>query len=64
VNSRFGAIAQRLADIGAELDDVAFDVLAEAAADGATARPAVDKVLTQARRAVEKAAALLASLDE
>jgi hypothetical protein len=33
-------------------------------ADGATTRPASDKVLTQARRAVEKAAGLLRSVEK
>jgi hypothetical protein len=58
----YAAFAARLRDLAAELDDVALDVLNRAVADGATARPAEDKTLTQARRAVEKAAALLESL--
>jgi hypothetical protein len=64
VTDPFGELAARLDEIGAELDDLAYDVLVAARADGATARPPVDKVLTQARRAVEKAARLLASLEE
>jgi len=60
--SRYADLADRLDSIGAELDDVSFDVLQQAVADGATSRPAADRTLTQARRAVEKAAALLREL--
>jgi hypothetical protein len=60
--SGFEVLAARLRDIAGELDDAALDVLTRAVADGATSRPAADKTLTQARRAVEKAAALLESL--
>ena len=52
----------RLRDIADELDDAALDVLNRAVADGETSRPVEDKALTQARRAVEKAATLLESL--
>jgi L-alanine-DL-glutamate epimerase-like enolase superfamily enzyme len=48
--------------IGAELDELSFDLLQQAVADGATQRPAADRTLTQARRAVEKAAGLLRQL--
>jgi hypothetical protein len=41
-----------------DLDQIAFDQLREAAAEG-KGRPADDKRLTQARRAVEKAVHLL-----
>jgi hypothetical protein len=60
--SRYAELAARLRDIAGELDEVALDVLTAAVADGATARPPEDKPLTQARRSVEKAAALLESL--
>ena len=60
--SRYAELAARLHDIAGELDDAALDVLAQAVADGATQRPPEDKTLTQARRAVEKAATLLDSL--
>jgi hypothetical protein len=60
--SRFEVLAARLRDIADELDGVALDVLTEAVADGATERPPEDRTITQARRAVEKAAALLESL--
>ena len=57
--SRYDDLAEQLEAIGAELDELSFDVLQEAVAEGATQRPPVDKTLTQARRAVEKAAQLL-----
>ncbi len=60
--SQVASLAARLHDIAGELDDAALDVLNRAVADGATARPTEDKSLTQARRAVEKAATLLESL--
>jgi hypothetical protein len=60
--SDYSALAARLRDIAAELDDAAFDVLNRAVADGESVRPAEDRALTQARRAVEKAATLLESL--
>ena len=60
---RCGDIAEQLEAISAELDEVSFELLQQAVADGATARPGADKTLTQARRAVEKAAALLRQLD-
>jgi len=56
-------IADRLREIGSELDDASFALLHDAAADGATARPDADRILTQARRAVEKAIALLERVD-
>ena len=49
--------------IAAELDDLSLDLLHEAVAEGATKRPDADRALTQARRAVEKAAHLLGSLE-
>lgn len=57
------SIAERLETIVADLDELAFDRLREAMADGATARPDSDRTITQARRAVEKAIHLLRSLD-
>ena len=61
--TRYGDLAERLEAIGAELDEVSFDLLQQAVADGATQRPASDRTLTQARRSVEKAAHLLRQLD-
>ena len=60
--SRYERIAEQLEQIGADLDEASFDLLQQAAADGATSRPAADKALVQARRAVEKAVALLRGL--
>ena len=60
--STYASVAARLREIAEELDDASLDVLNRAVADGATVRPTEDKALTQARRAVEKAANLLESL--
>ncbi len=61
--TRYEDLAERLEAIGGELDELSFDLLQQAVADGATQRPAADRTLTQARRAVEKAAHLLRQLD-
>ena len=61
--TRYEDLVERLEAIGAELDELSFDLLQEAVADGATQRPAADRTLTQARRAVEKAAGLLRQLE-
>jgi hypothetical protein len=60
----YGALVERLEMIAADLDEIAFDRLREAVADGEVVRPADDKKLMQARRAIEKAAAVLRQLDE
>lgn len=57
-------IAERLEAIVEELDEVAFDRLRQAVGEGATARPAADRELVKARRAVEKAAGVLRGLDQ
>ena len=54
-------IAERLRDIGEQLDDLALSVLRDAAESGSD-RPVADKRLTQARRSVEKAAYVQESL--
>jgi hypothetical protein len=56
--SRHEHLAERVESIVEELDELQFDALREASADG-TGRPPDDKRLTQARRALEKAAHLL-----
>ena len=61
--TRYDDVAERLEAIGAELDELSFDLLQQAVADGRTERPAADRTLTQARRAVEKAAGLLRQVD-
>lgn len=60
--SRYDELADRLESIVADLDELAFDQLREAVADGATSRPTTDKELAKARRATEKAAHILRQL--
>ena len=60
----YGTLVERLESVAADLDELAFDRLREAVADGEVARPADDKKLMQARRAIEKAAVILRQLDE
>ena len=62
--SRYQDLADQLEQVVAELDDLSFDLLQRAVADGATERPAADRTITQARRAVEKAAVLLRRIDD
>ena len=57
--SELQPIADRIEALVEELDEIAFDRLREAVAAGATERPALDKHITQARRALEKASRLL-----
>jgi hypothetical protein len=52
----------RIEAISAEIDDMAFDQLREASADGGVARPVSDRRLMQARRALDKAAEALRSI--
>ncbi|MEL6891047.1 MAG: hypothetical protein AAFP84_05600 [Actinomycetota bacterium] len=61
--SQFDALADRLESVAADIDELSFDLLREAVADGEVERPRSDKRLMQARRAVEKAAHLLRELD-
>ena len=56
-------LAERLQAIVEELDEIAFDRLRVAAADGRRTRPDEDRDLTKARRAVEKAVAVLRGID-
>jgi hypothetical protein len=63
VTGEYDEIVERLESIAADLDELAFDRLREAVADGEIARPADDKQLMQARRAIEKAADVLRRLD-
>ena len=56
-------LVDRLESVAMDLDEIAFDQLREAAAEGEVTRPASDKKLMQARRAIEKAAAILRQLD-
>jgi len=61
--SDYSHLADRLDGIAADIDEMAFDQLREAVADGQIERPKHDKRLMQARRAIEKAAHLLRDLD-
>ncbi len=58
MSDRYEHLAERLDAIVEDLDEIMFDQLREAAAEK-TGRPADDKRLTQARRAIEKASHLL-----
>ena len=64
MTGEFESLIERLETVAADLDEIAFDRLREAVADGEVTRPAADKKLMQARRAIEKAAAVLRQLDE
>jgi hypothetical protein len=64
VTGEYGHLIERLESVAADLDEIAFDRLREAVADGEVSRPVADKKLMQARRAIEKAAAVLRQLDE
>jgi hypothetical protein len=63
MSGNYDHFADRLDAMVADLDEVMFDQLREAAAEK-TGRPADDKRLTQARRAIEKASRLLRGADE
>ncbi len=62
--SSYGSLADRLETILVDLDELAFDQLREAVADGATVRPQSDKELAKVRRSVEKATRLLQALEQ
>ena len=62
--SGYDDLERRLRAVLDDLDDLAFDQLREAVADGATSRPASDRELAKARRSVEKAAGILGRLAE
>lgn len=57
-------LVDRLEAIAADLDEIAFDRLREAVADGEVTRPPGERQLVQARRAIEKAAGVLRRLAE
>ncbi len=63
MTGEYQALVERLEAIAADLDELAFDRLREAMADGEVVRPVDDKKLMQARRAIEKASAVLRQLD-
>ncbi len=59
----YSDLVARIEAIAGELDDMAFDQLREAVAQGDVVRPTSDRRLMQARRALEKAAVVLGALD-
>jgi exonuclease VII small subunit len=63
MNDDLSQIIERLRSISDELADRALDELKEAHRSGATRRPEAEKTLSQARRSVEKAIALLSRAD-
>lgn len=60
MDDRIADIRARLETIGEELTDVSIELLRRAVEAGQTSRPPLDRKLGQARRAVDKAARLLA----
>lgn len=60
----FEALAERLDAIAEEIADTALQELKAAVRRGEQKRPATERTLTQARRAVEKAAHLLRNLED
>jgi hypothetical protein len=55
-------IAAELEQLSSDLSDVAMTLLSEAIREGAQSRPPEEKKITQARRALEKAAQHLRSI--
>jgi hypothetical protein len=64
VAGEFQDIRQRLAAIAEELADLAMERLRESIDAGGTELPVDERRLTRARRAVEKAATILAEPDD
>lgn len=56
MENRIAEVQAKLESIAEDLTDLSVEVLREAVEAGERTRPAVDKFLSQARRAVEKAA--------
>lgn len=52
-------IVDQLRAIVERLDDLSFDELQRALADGRNERPAIDRQMTRARRAIERAISIL-----
>ncbi len=61
--SEFDDIVERLRSVSEDLSDHAIRILSEASRAGATKRPDMERTITQARRAVEKAIVLLERMD-
>lgn len=59
MENRIAGVQAKLESIADELTDISVEVLREAVDAGERSRPVIDKKLSQARRAVEKAARAL-----
>ena len=59
---QFDEIVSQLESISETLGERTFDLLREAVASGSGQRPAEEKTITQARRAIDKAIHLLCGL--
>lgn len=59
MENRIAEVQAKLESLTEELTDISVEVLREAVEAGQTVRPPIDKKLSQARRAVEKAARAL-----
>lgn len=64
MSGEFQEIRERLETIAAELADLAIERLRESIDAGGNELPVDERRLTRARRAVEKAAAILAEPDD
>jgi len=64
MSHRYDDLADRLSSLSEEIADLAIDSIRQALRSGQGGRPAVEKQLTQARRAVEKAVHVLRSIEE
>lgn len=64
MSADLGALADRLDAISEELADAAIELLKDAVRKGEPGRPADEKRITQARRAIDKAAHILRGLDD
>ena len=63
MNNDVDDLCERLRAISEQLADLSLDRLREAIADGVTKRPVEERRLTRARRAVDKAIAVLSEGD-
>ena len=64
MSNRYDELADRLSALSEEIADLAIDSIRSAIRSGQSGRPAAERQLTQARRAVEKAIHLLRGLDD
>lgn len=64
MSADLGGLADRLDAISEELAEAAIELLKEAVRTGAPGRPADEKRITQARRAIDKAAHILRGIED